>query len=158
MASMITVIGWFSAKTFRPDGMVSVLTKALLANVSGNIITNVNHWTASTLLAITPMIAANQENARVNNKIIPPITSQSAILAFDLKPITSPVTSITIVDIEFLNKSDTTWPFNTAKLDIGNDLNLSTIPFCKSFATEIAVVVEPKATVWMIIPAIRKFR
>jgi len=41
--SITSVIGWFSAKPRNHGTIDSAGTKALLANVSGKMITNVNH-------------------------------------------------------------------------------------------------------------------
>ena len=56
-----------------------------------------------------------------------------------------------MVEIALRNKSDTTWPLSTAMFDIGNDRKRYIMPFCKSLHTDVAVVVDPNATVCTII-------
>src|SRR5579859_726829 len=127
--------------------MPSVGTNTVLANVSGKTITKVSHCTASTLAASSPTIAASQEKANVNNRTIPAIANQSATLALLRKPIASPTTSITSVEIVLRNRSAATCPLSTATLDIGSERNRSTMPFWRSLQIATAVVVEPNASV-----------
>ena len=101
-------------------------------------------------------MALIQLKAKVNNTKIPIIAIQAPKSASGLNPKSNPVTTITTVEIAFLNTSEITWPLSTAMLLIGKLLKRSTIPRCKSFATAIEVVVEPNASVCTMIPAIKK--
>lgn len=156
-ASITCVIGWFSANNFNAQGMPAVGTKALEANVSGKIITNPIHCTASIERAKSPMTAASHENANVNNITRQLIKSQSVNVASGLKPTKSATKIMMTEETIFRTKSAVTCPNNTAPLNIGSDLNLSTMPRWRSVATERDVVSEPKAAICTKIPATKKF-
>ncbi len=120
----------------------------MLAKVSGKTSTNVSHCTASTVLATSPTMADSHENASVKSRTMPAIWSQSVKLALLRKPITSPTTSITTVEMVLRSRSAATCPLSTRSM----------MPFVRSLLMPTAVMGEPKASVCTMMPGMRKLR
>ena len=144
------------AKVCSQLGIVDTGTNALDANVRGKSQINPPDCAASTLRTNSPIKAEIQEKAKLTPSRTRMPSRNSSGVPPGRKPTRNPTASMMATVNRLRARSAMVRPVRTADDDIGSDRKRSIRPRCMSWASPMAVVTPPKATVCTKIPGIRK--